>query len=620
MSTLARRLPAIYQRHTDFILLLILFITFRVLALVAYRPGGLVLDFSDFYWYRSFAELTRQGYYPYDNLWTTYPPLFPVVMIALYQLSTLLPPWEHANLWFTLLLGGFFLLFEIGNFVILYLLALKLYFSFDGNAVNTPAATRVCWLYAAFFVPVYTLTGWFESYPLFFFLLSLYLLLINRPYLSAFFTGVGFMIKLIPVILLPVAFQWLTKTRYQLVLSGGRLSFNRYRPPVAPNRTRLSPFSGRGLRIILPYDPARFAKYLAILLTTVILIGLPFYLMNPDLILGSQQITGARQPWETIWALIDGNYDYGVIPLDMRDLAWTPGDAPASRIPWTLVTGVFGLIYALFYTRPLAWSRVQQSLAFVGFTLCLFMLWSKGYSPQWLGWPLFFIALLLPNIRGVTYATILSIGNILEANFFFIMFPEERWLLVGTVLTRTFLLAVLAVEFLLLIWPQLVTEQVEQVRSWGLAAFVGLLIIAAGPASWLLGQSYFETRLQQSPYRATITRLQTEPVTGALLLNSQRVYDWFYPYLRGSYTLYMLDDYDPPTYPVEARTTDLLNRIAEQTPVLWLYDANPAETTAAEETLIEWLNNLPEAHIQDIDGGRLKLFILDSPEKKTESD
>lgn len=46
----ATRLANLYYRHSDFILLLILFITFRALALAAYRPGGLVLDFSDFYW------------------------------------------------------------------------------------------------------------------------------------------------------------------------------------------------------------------------------------------------------------------------------------------------------------------------------------------------------------------------------------------------------------------------------------------------------------------------------------------------------------------------------------------------------------------------------------------
>ncbi|MBE7552407.1 MAG: hypothetical protein HS126_15160 [Anaerolineales bacterium] len=588
-------LQSAYQRHADFFLLLILFVTFRVLALAAFRPGGLVLDFSDFYWYRSFAELTHQGYYPYANLWTTYPPLFPVVMIAIYQVSTLLPPWTFPNLWFTLLLGGFFLLFEVGNFVLLYLFALKIeeanseWRMANGESsyslLPTPySSLRPCWIYATLFVPVYTLTGWFESYPLFFFLLSLYLLLQKRPYLSAFFTGVGFMIKLIPFILMPVAVQQLSKHRYQ--------------------------FTIHNLQFTIPFDLPRLALYFAIFLITVVMIALPFYLLNPALILGPQQITGARQPWETIWALVDGNYDYGVIPLDMRDLSWTPGVAPPTRVPWLLVTALFGLVYAFFYTRPLNWSAPRNALAFVGFTLCLFMLWSKGYSPQWLGWPLFFIALLLPNLRGITYAAILSAANIVEANFFFIMFPEEHWLLAATVLIRTFLLVVLAVEFLLIIWPQAVNQRVEKIRDWGLAVFVALLLAGVLPAGWQLGHSYFELRLRQSPYAATITRLQGEQVKGALLLNSHPVYDWFYPYLRRDYRLFMLDDYAPPGQSVEARTTALLDSIAAQTEILWLYDADASVTTPAEETLMRWLNGRPPAHIQDIDGGRLYLFIL----------
>jgi hypothetical protein len=238
------------------------------------------------------------------------------------------------------------------------------------------------------------------------------------------------------------------------------------------------------------------------------------------------------------------------------------------------------------------------------------MLWSKGYSPQWLGWPLFFIALLLPNLRGVIYAAILSLANIIEANFFFIMFPEEHWLLTATVLVRTFLLVVLAIEFLWLIWPQTVTPQVEKVRAWGLAIFVALLVIGAIPAGRQLGHSYFEGRLRQSPYAATISRLQGEQVKGALLLNNQTVYDWFYPYLRYDYTLFMLDDYAPPGQSVEGRTKALLDRIAVQTDVLWLYDADASHTTPAEETLMAWLAARSPAHIQDIDGGRLYLFIL----------
>ena len=429
------RLQTIYTRHADFVLLLILFVTFRILALAAYRPGGLVLDFSDFYWYRSFAELTRQGYYPYDTLWTTYPPLFPTVMIAIYQISALFPPWDFSNLWFTLLLGGFFLLFEIGNFILLYLFALQIYPTKPRSDGETTVhrALRPCWIYAALFVPVYTLTGWFESYPLFFFLLSLYLLLQNRPYLSALFTGIGFLIKLIPLILVPVAVQLISRTRYRLSVERFRISASNY--TVETGQGISKPTSGaRRLSFIVPFDWPRMTIYFAVFLTTVIVLAAPFYAMNPDLILGPQLITAARQPWETVWALIDGNYDYGVIPLDMRNLAWAPTSGPPSRIPWLWVTVIFGIVYGVLYTRPVNWRLPANALAFVAFTLCLFMLWSKGYSPQWLGWPLFFVALLLPNLRGVTYAVILSITNILEGNFYFIMFPDERWLFAVTVL------------------------------------------------------------------------------------------------------------------------------------------------------------------------------------------
>jgi hypothetical protein len=213
-------------------------------------------------------------------------------------------------------------------------------------------------------------------------------------------------------------------------------------------------------------------------------------------------------------------------------------------------------------------------------------------------------------LRGITYAAILSVANIVEANFFFIMFPEEHWLLAATVLIRTFLLIVLAIEFLLLVWPQAVNQRVARIRNWGLAVLVVLLLAGAIPAGWQLGRSYFEQRLRQGPYAATITRLQGEQVKGALLLNSHPVYDWFFPYLRRDYRLFMLDDYAPPGQSVEARTIALLDSIAAETDVLWLYDADASVTTPAEETLTRWLANRLPAHIQDIDGGRLYLFIL----------
>jgi hypothetical protein len=367
------------------------------------------------------------------------------------------------------------------------------------------------------------------------------------------------------------------------------------------------------LNFVIPFDLPRTALYLGIFLITVVLIAAPFYLMNPRLIFGPQLITGARPPWETIWALIDGNYDYGAMPLDVRDMTWTPADvAWPTRIPWLWVTVCFGAIYLFFYTRPFNWHTPRNTLAFAGFTMNLFMLWSKGFSPEWLNWPLFFIALLLPNLRGVIYAVILNIVNIIEANFFFIIFPSEHWLLAATVLIRTFLLIVSALEFLWLIWPHLMTPRRAKIRTWGVATFVALLVIGSIPAGLRLGQRYFEFRQQQSPYAATLSRLQGEQITGALLLNDHAVYDWFYPYLgRDKYELYMLDDYAMPDGPpVAARTMALLDRIAAQTDVLWVYDADASQTTPSEEALAAWLGDRPPAHLQDIDGGRLYLFIL----------
>ena len=100
--------------------------------------------------------------------------MFPILVVGLWWVSTLLPPWEYANLWFTMTLGGTMLVFEAGNLVLLFCIARRM--------VDDRAALRTAWFYLALFVPVYTLTAHFESLPLFFFLLGLYLLLLRRPY------------------------------------------------------------------------------------------------------------------------------------------------------------------------------------------------------------------------------------------------------------------------------------------------------------------------------------------------------------------------------------------------------------------------------------------------------
>lgn len=587
--------PSSAVARREFALILMLFIAFRAMALLAFRPGGQVLDFSDFYWYREFAQLTRQGYVPYVNLWTTYPPLFPFLMIGLWRISSLLPPWEFPNLWFSLLLGGTFLLFETGNLVLIYAIARRL--------GDRQRALRSAWFYLALFTPVYTLTGWFESYPLFFFLLSLYLLLRGRPLWSALTTGIGFMIKLVPLILLPVGAQMPNPPR-STRQPGGRQS------PVSNSKRhiRIRPLN-------LSFDISHLVFYFGVFVLTVLVIGSPFYLLNPRLVWGPLVISGAREPWETVWALLEGNFSYGIIPLDMRNVAWSPVTGSRSSLPWLWIMLAFGLIYLLAYTRRIDWKAPRSVVAFTGFTLILFMLYSKGYSPQWLGWVLAFVALLLPNLRGAFYAVVTGLLNLVEANLFFTIVPDEYWLLMLTVGLRTLIFILLAAEFILVVQPDWLTPTIRRARRWGIIGLASLLVMGSLPAGARFVRAYFDVRYQLSPYQATIEILRTVGgADAALILNSydHNTYDWLYPYLRRDFTFYMLDDYAPPGESVEARTIARLERIAAAHRNWWLFDRDPATELPSEAVTADWLAvHATLLDARDVDGGRLYHFVVE---------
>ncbi len=614
--------PQAVGPRREFALILTLFIAFRVMTLLAFRPGGQVLDFSDFYWYREFAQFTRQGYVPYLNLWTTYPPLFPFLMIGLWRISSLLPPWEFPTLWFSLLLGGTFLLFETGNLVLIYAIARRL--------SDSQRALRSAWFYLALFTPVYTLTGWFEGYPIFFFLLSLYLLLRGRPVWSALTTGVGFMIKLIPLILLPVgarvsesASQRASKSANQQISKSANQQIY-----ISANRVHSAePMACRfaDLLICRFADPHLrwgrcLAFYFGTFALTVIAIGLPFYLLNPRLVWGPLVISGAREPWESVWALLEGKFGYGIIPVDMRNIAWDPATGFSSSLPWLWITIAFGLVYLFAYTRRFDWKAPRNIVAFTGFTLTLFMLYSKGYSPQWLGWVLAFIALLLPNLRGAFYAVVTGLLNLIEANVFFTIVPDEHWLLMVTVGLRTLIFIMLAAEFMLIVQPHWLTPTLRRARRWGLVGLASLLVVGSVPAGARFVRAYFDVRYQLSPYQATIETLRAAPGAAgksqpgpALILNSydHRTYDWLYPYLHRDFTFYMLDDYAPPGESVETRTIAALERIAAAHHDWWLFDSDPAVESPSEAVAADWLaTHSTLLDVRDSDSGRLYHFSL----------
>ena len=213
------RLAEWYRRHYWFGVLLLLFVAMRLLAILLFRPGGFFADNSDYEFYQLWGQMGPSGYTTFQNLWTAYPPLFPALMLPIFELSSRIPPWVEPRLFFHLIFGGLLLLFETGNLLLIYRLGNRLgaesvqtretqflkETQFLGSAGFLPGLLPAV-LYALLFAPLYTLLGWFEAMPLFFMLLGLDLLLLARRWGwagSAIAAALGFLIKLTPILLVP---------------------------------------------------------------------------------------------------------------------------------------------------------------------------------------------------------------------------------------------------------------------------------------------------------------------------------------------------------------------------------------------------------------------------------
>ena len=627
------RLAAFYQRHRLFFLILPLFISFRVLTLLLFRPGGFILDNSDFDFYYAWGLLTPMGYEVYDNLWTAYPPLFPAVMLPVFELASRAPAWVDPRLWFHLLFGGVLVLFESGNLLLIYRLSLKMGSRGAGGqgsqedypadqAPLLPLSPAPLLLYALLFTPVYTLTGWFESMPLFFMLLGLDLLIgscwqkrdvvaneptapspmsgragvglnatdrkaLSRPpspalpprareggrlgvdeegstiqgdsatneptapspnweragvgfFLSAVAAALGFLTKLTPILLLPIAVRWL----------GAKLSWRAARREWF---NRQSP--GNLLRPTL---------YALIFFGVIVAVGYPLTQGDPDLRFSLFQINAIRPPWQSVWALLDGYTGMGDVRVDPRNLDGITVSQWQSSLPWGLITLAFIALYLWLYTRRYDWSQPRTPVAFAAVSVLWLFLYSKGWSPQFLVWVLAFTVLLLPTLRGVALAIGLTAINVVEVQVYSILLAESQpWLLTATVVTRTLLLLWLAVEFLGQIWPQPKRGAILRRVSGGLvwvtlsAALIGALV-----ASPRVAEAYAARRLAEHPCRQAVEFLrdQAPSPTNLIVTGQPATWQLMQPWLRESYDLQVVDTY---SYLDEAPEVVAARRLAE---------------------------------------------------------
>ncbi len=109
-----------------------------------------------------------------------------------------------------------------------------------------------------------------------------------------------------------------------------------------------------------------------------------------------------------------------------------------------ITLGIFGVLGAIILFRAET-STARQAIAAFGVTWCVFLLWSPGWSPQWV---LYLVPLILLSLD-------LRLAIMLAVNFVFISLLEWPLLLSRgrfdllwiPVIVRTALLVLLGVEF-----------------------------------------------------------------------------------------------------------------------------------------------------------------------------
>jgi hypothetical protein len=493
-----------------FIYVLVTFVAFRLMAVLLLRPGGYITTVSDFTFYRLLASYASQGFYPSVDYWMEYQPIFPWVPVGIYRLSLLLPNWGAPGFWFNLLLGTVFLLAETANLTLIYLIGQRLY--------DRQIALRIAWTYSLLFVPLLIMLGWFDVWGLTFLLLALYLVLVRRGLASSVAAGMGFLVKLLPIVVAPVAF-WLEPTwRRRVILVG-------------------------------------------VTLLTVVVVALPFALLNPELFTLSWTINFERSSWETVWALLEGYTSFGLAGGGNR---FDPAEAGAgqhpSTLPWLLISAGFALVYLWLWLavgnklRPdlaensnrsgpyhrsrtgLPFEPSRRVVAFVGLTMNLLTLYLKGYSPQFLVWLLPFVILLLPRLRGLVYVVLLSAVNIVESPIYFTLLPDQAWLLTGAVLARTGLLILLAVEYGHIALSQPLSPRLSRRLCVGAVLLMAVLALVAVPFAY---DAYYQDRLAASPQRPLVEALAAEAAPGARVViggdepsGAQQVFDETYAFLQ----------------------------------------------------------------------------------------
>jgi hypothetical protein len=367
----------------DTILPLVLLVAARLMLLMTQTTEGL-WGLGDSY---HFFELSALPGWPYFDHWVEFPPVFPFISELILRVAN-----EEQHIFSTLLVV-LFSATDVGN--------LWLFARIEKKVNPQPQSWRL-WTYFAFLaVLVY---GWwyFDPLAVFCLLLGVDLLLADKDLGAGLILGLGVLLKMFPLL---------------------------------------------GLVVLWRQPMKRILKVGVTCFGVAIFVYAALWLLSPEFTQASLMSQFSKGSWETVWALIDGNFrtgNFGPVQLRLDANLLAVGQGNPAKVPTWLTLIVFGGVglWGLFQTKC---ETPKEKVVCVGWAFTLLFLWSSGWSVQWVLFLLPVMLLVFPKTMAVMGSLVFVMVNLLE----WPVLLSRGWFhyLPVTILLRTLILFLVALQF-----------------------------------------------------------------------------------------------------------------------------------------------------------------------------
>ncbi len=351
----------------DVKILLLLFISFRLAMLMSFQPlptsdgeSGIGTGGDRLYHFK-LAALVEDGYLPFRDWWSEFPPIWYALSTAAYLL---LGDGVNYTNW-SVVLGLVLLAFEVGNLLMVRAIGADIY--------DQPTGITLAWIYGFAVAPAIFMWWNFDAMMNFFFLAGIYMMVRRQESRSAILIAIGFLVKFLPALLLAAVFR-----------------FRATKPSI---------------------------RYVLISVVVGSLVYLPLFALNSEMTLISLRAQFEKPSHQTVWALLDGNFATGNFG-DMENrfssaTIYEGSNRHRESIPKWLRIAVAAAIGVLVFVRT---ERLDERglIAFAGVTLLVFYLQAQAWSPQWVTLIIPLTLLVFPNRRGVMTTIVLSLLALAE--------------------------------------------------------------------------------------------------------------------------------------------------------------------------------------------------------------